>query len=84
MPELRLDEVTALLEKKFGLPEEALFFDSGPAGSKGWVCIPLDAAVKIAEGDTFLLCIKCNSWDDDLTDGVCACCIDGVYDTAEE
>lgn len=50
MSDMRLDEVTAALEEKFGLPEESLFFDSGPKGSEGWVCIPLSRAIQIVGG----------------------------------
>ena len=40
-------EITEDMEQAFGLPEEALFFDSGPRGSDGWVCIPAEVAEQL-------------------------------------
>lgn len=44
---MRIDQITADLERVLSLPEEALSFDSGPRGSRGWVCIPADVAERL-------------------------------------
>jgi hypothetical protein len=43
----RIDQITADLERALGLPEETIAFDSGPRGSRGWVCVPADVAERL-------------------------------------
>jgi hypothetical protein len=43
----RIDEIVEDMETAFGLPSESLFFDSGPRGSDGWVCVPAEIAEQL-------------------------------------